>query len=50
MINLCIDARFVKTVAPGHYFMTKDVEEFSQFDGLVARREYTYLEPMNHQS
>ena len=25
----------------GQYFRTKDVEEFSGFDGLVGRREYT---------
>ena len=36
LIKLCTDA-----VAPGQYFMTKDAEEFSQFDGHVACREYT---------
>ena len=30
-----------KTVAPVQYFMTRDAEEFSEFDGHVACREYT---------
>ena len=30
--------RFLKTVAPGQCFKTKDAEEFSKFDG----REYTF--------
>ena len=41
LIKLCTDAGFIKTVAPGQYFMTNDAEEFSQFDGHVACREYT---------
>ena len=41
LIKLCTDAGFIKTVAPGQHFMTKDAEEFSQFDGHVACREYT---------
>ena len=36
LIKLCTDVGFVKTVAPGQHFMTKDAEEFSQFDGHVA--------------
>ena len=40
LIKLCTDAGFVKTVAPGQYFMTKDAEEFSEFDGHVVCREY----------
>ena len=40
MIKLSTDASFVKTVAPGQYFMTKDAEEFLEFDGHVCR-QYT---------
>ena len=43
LIKLCTDAGFVKTVAPGQYSMTKDAEEFSEFDGHVGCREYTLL-------
>ena len=31
-----------KTVALGQHYMTKDAEEFSQFDGHVACREKTF--------
>ena len=41
LIKLCTDAGFVKTVAPGQFFMTKDAGEFSEFDGHVGCREYT---------
>ena len=43
LIKLCTDAAFIKkkTLDIGLYFMTKDAEEFSQFDGHVACREYT---------
>ena len=40
MIEICIDAGFLTTVEVGHYFMTTDTEEFSQFTESVARREY----------
>ena len=39
LINLCTDEGFIKTVAPGQHFMTKDAEQFSQFDGHVACRK-----------
>ena len=38
---LCMDAGFLTAVEIGHYFMTKDTAEFSQFTGAVACREYT---------
>ena len=42
LIKLCTDAGFIKkTVDVAPYFMTKDTEEFSQFDGHVPCREYT---------
>ena len=41
MIKLCTDAGFAKTVALGQYFITKDAEEFSEFDGHEGCREYT---------
>ena len=41
LTKLCTDAGFVKTVAPGQFFMTKNDEEFSEFDGHVGCREYT---------
>ena len=41
VIKLCTNAGSIKTVALGQYFMTKDAEEFSQFDGHVACREKT---------
>ena len=41
LTKLCTDAGFVKTVAPGQFFATKDAEEFSEFDGHVGCREYT---------
>ena len=40
LLNLS-DAGFVQTFVPGQYFMTKDAEEFSEFDGHVRCREYT---------
>ena len=41
LIKLCTDAGFVKTVVPGQYLVTRDAEEFSEFDGYVGCREYT---------
>ena len=41
MSKFCTDAGFLTTVEVGQYFMTKDTEEFSQFTGSVACREYT---------
>ena len=41
VIKICVDAGFLTTVDVGHYFMTKDTEEFSQFTDSVACREYT---------
>ena len=41
LIKLCTDVGFIKMVAPGQYFLTKDAEEFSQFDGHVACRKKT---------
>ena len=38
--TFCMDARFLKVVEIGQYFMTKDTAEFSQFRA-VACREYT---------
>ena len=35
------DTGFLTTVEVGKYFMTKDIEEFSQFTDSVACREYT---------
>ena len=43
LTKLCTDAGFVKTVAFGQYFMTEDAEDFLEFDGHVACREYTSL-------
>ena len=40
-IKLCTDAGFVKTVAPEKDFMTKDVEECSEFDDDIGCREHT---------
>ena len=39
--NFCMDAGFLNVVEIGHYFMTKDTAEFSQFTDAVACREYT---------
>ena len=39
--KFCTDTGFLTTVEVGQYFMTKDTEEFSQFTGSVACREYT---------
>ena len=41
VIKVCTDAGFLTTVEVGQYFMTKDIEEFSQFTESVACREYT---------
>ena len=41
LTNICTDAGFLTTVEVGHYFMTKDTEEFSQFSEPVTCREYT---------
>ena len=41
VIKICTDAGFLKTVELGQYFMTKDIEEFSQFTEPVTCREYT---------
>ena len=38
--TFCMDAGFLNVVEIGHYFMTKDTAEFSQFRA-VAFREYT---------
>ena len=40
VIDFCIDTGFLTTVEIGQYFMTKDIEEFSQFTDSVACREY----------
>ena len=40
-IKFCVDAGYLTTVEIGQYFMTKDIEEFSQFTDSVACREYT---------
>ena len=41
VIKICTDAGFLTTVDVGQYFMTKDIEEFSQFTDSVACRECT---------
>ena len=41
VIKICTDAGFLTTVDVGQYFMTKDIEEFSQFTESMACREYT---------
>ena len=41
VIKTCTDAGFLKTVEVGQYFMTKHIDEFSQFTEPVACREYT---------
>ena len=41
VIKICTDAGFLTTVDVGQYFMTKHADEFSQFTGPVACREYT---------
>ena len=41
VIEFCTDAGFLTTVEVGQFFMTKDIEEFSQFTDSVACREYT---------
>ena len=40
-LNFVTDAGFLTTVEVGHYFITKDTEEFSRFTDSVACREYT---------
>ena len=39
--KFCTDGGFLTTVEVGQHFMTKDIEEFSQFTESVACREYT---------
>ena len=41
LCKFCTDTGFLTTVEVGHYFMTKDTEEFSQFTDSVACRECT---------
>ena len=41
LINICIDAGFLKTVEVGQCFMTKYTDEFLQFTAPVTCREYT---------
>ena len=41
LIKICTDAEFLTTCEVGQYFMTKDIEEFSQFTEPVTCREYT---------
>ena len=42
LIKICTDAGFLKTVEVGQYFMTKHIDEFSQFTEPVTCREYTW--------
>ena len=39
--KFCTDTGFLTVVEVGHYFMTRDTEEFSQLTDAVACREYT---------
>ena len=39
--KFCTEAGFLTIVEIGQYFMTQDIEEFSQFTDSVACREYT---------
>ena len=39
VIKICTDTGFLTTVEVGQYFMTKDIEEFSQFTEREACRE-----------
>ena len=41
LIKMCTDARFLKTVDVGQYFMTEHTDEFLQFAAAVTCREYT---------
>ena len=41
VIKICTDAGFLTTVEVGQYFMTKHIDEFSQFTEPVTCREYT---------
>ena len=36
VIKFCTDAGFLTTVEVGQHFMTKDIEEFSQFTDSVS--------------
>ena len=40
VFKICIDAGFLKTAEVGQHFMTKDIDEFSQFTEPVTCREY----------
>ena len=42
LIKICTDARFLKTVEVGQYFMTKHTDEFLQCAEPVTCREYTF--------
>ena len=42
-VKFCIVAGFLNVVEIGQYFMTKDIEEFSQFTDSVPCREDTLL-------
>ena len=48
VIKICTDARFLKTVEVGQYFMGKHTDEFSQFTESVTCREY--ILPRNEKS
>ena len=41
LIKICTDARFLKKVEVGQYFMTKHTDEVLQFTEPVTCREYT---------
>ena len=41
-IKMCTDAGFIKTVAPGQFFLTKDAEAFSEFDGMSVVENIQY--------
>ena len=41
LIKICTDARFLKAVEVGQYFMTKHTDEFLQLAHPVTCREYT---------
>ena len=41
VILFCTDVGFLTTVEVGQYFMTKHIDECSQFTESVACREYT---------
>ena len=50
VIKLCTDAGFIKTVAPGQYFMTKDAEEFHYLMVIWHVQRKLYFEKKNHQN